>query len=103
MIPPFKDKDKKTWKGKVVKQLKSWKGGGSHGPMYPEGGSISVPLEECPVCPVCVAPSSACTVCAESVPYLVKLCCDIVAERGLDIVGIYRVPGNNAAVTYLTE
>lgn len=24
-------------------------------------------------------------------------------ERGLEIVGIYRVPGNNAAVTYLTE
>lgn len=24
-------------------------------------------------------------------------------EKGLEIVGIYRVPGNNAAVTYLTE
>merc|ERR1719342_1045233 len=90
LVPPFKDKDKKTWKGKVVKQLKKI-GGGSHGPLYPEGGSICVPLEECPLCDT------------EFIPYLVKVCCDIVTERGLDIVGIYRVPGNNAAVTYLTE
>jgi len=90
LVPPFKDKDKKTWKGKVVKQLKKI-GGGSHGPLYPEGGSICVPLEECPLCDT------------EFIPYLVKVCCDIVTDRGLDIVGIYRVPGNNAAVTYLTE
>jgi len=90
LVPPFKDKDKKTWKGKMVKQLKKI-GGGSHGPLYPEGGSIGVPLDECPLCET------------EFIPYLVKVCCDIVAERGLDIVGIYRVPGNNAAVTYLTE
>ncbi len=32
-----------------------------------------------------------------------KICCSIVEERGLDIVGIYRVPGNSLAVTYLTE
>jgi len=90
LVPPYKEKDKKTWKGKMVKQLKKI-GGGSHGPLYPEGGSIGVPLDECPVCDT------------EYVPYLVKVCCDIVNERGLDIVGIYRVPGNNAAVTYLTE
>ena len=100
VIPPYKDK--KTWKGKVVNKLKRI-GGGSHGPLYPEGGSIGVPLEECPVCPVCSEPSPACTTCVPLVPYMVKICCDIVSERGLDIVGIYRVPGNNAAVTYLTE
>ena len=95
VIPPYKDKDKdkKTWKGKMVKQLKRI-GGGAHGPMYPEGGSIGVPLEECPISPG--DPT-------ESVPYLVKLCCDIVSQKGLEIVGIYRVPGNNASVTYLTE
>merc|ERR1719232_1836890 len=99
LVPPFKDKDKKTWKGKMVKQLKKI-GGGSHGPMYPEGGSIGVPLEECPIgpCEPCSVPGST-----ESVPYLVKLCCDIVSTKGLEIVGIYRVPGNNASVTYLTE
>jgi len=90
LVPPYKEKDKKTWKGKMVKQLKKI-GGGSHGPLYPEGGSIGVPMEECPLCET------------EFIPYLVKVCCDIVNERGLDIVGIYRVPGNNAAVTYLTE
>ena len=72
-------------------------------PLYPEGGSISVPLELCPVCPLCQVGSPTCTTCVEFVPYLVKLCCDIVSEKGLDVVGIYRVPGNNAAVTYLTE
>lgn len=35
--------------------------------------------------------------------FMFQLCCDIVTERGLEIVGIYRVPGNNAAVNYLTE
>merc|ERR1719300_1789672 len=90
IVTPLKDKDKNTWKGKMVKQLKKI-GGGSHGPMYPEGGSIGVPLDECPLCET------------ELMPYLVKVCCDIVTERGLDVVGIYRVPGNNAAVTYLTE
>jgi len=95
-VPAYKEpgKDKKNWKGKVVKQLKKM-GGGGHGPPYPEGGSIGVPLDECPFCPGAND--------QEFVPYLVKVCCDIVNERGLDIVGIYRVPGNNAAVTYLTE
>merc|ERR1719342_676881 len=93
LLPPF-TKDKKTWKGKVVKQLKKM-GGGGHGPLYPEGGSIGVPLDECPLCPEFND--------NVLVPYLVKVCCDIVNEKGLEIVGIYRVPGNNAAVTYLTE
>ena len=47
-VPNYKDKDKKNWKGKVVKQLKKMGGGGA-GPLYPEGGSISVPLEDCPI------------------------------------------------------
>merc|ERR1719350_399823 len=94
VVPPYKDKDKKTWKGKVVKQLNKIVGGG-HGPLYPEGGSIGVPLDECPLYPGNGEEGL--------VPHLVKVCCDIVNEKGLDIVGIYRVPGNNAAVTYLTE
>jgi hypothetical protein len=40
---------------------------------------------------------------SEFVPCLVELCTGIVEERGLDIIGIYRVPGNTAAVTSLTE
>lgn len=61
--PNLKDKDKKNWKGKVVKQLKKM-GGGGHGPLYPEGGSINVPLDECPLCPEYND---------EFVPYLVKV------------------------------
>lgn len=30
-------------------------------------------------------------------------CIDIVESRGLGIVGIYRIPGNTAAITALTE
>jgi hypothetical protein len=40
---------------------------------------------------------------SEFVPLLVELCTNIVELRGLDIIGIYRVPGNTAAVTSLTE
>ena len=53
-----------------------------------------MPLEECPMCP---EPE------LDRVPLLVRICCSIVEEKGLEIVGVYRVPGNNAAVTYLTE
>ncbi len=38
-----------------------------------------------------------------SVPFLVTTCCSIVEEKGLDIVGVYRVPGNSAAVSNLSE
>jgi len=40
------------------------------------------------------------------VPFLwnmFQVCCGIVEERGLTSVGIYRVPGNSAAVMALTE
>ena len=36
-------------------------------------------------------------------PLLVRTCCGIVEERGLEVVGVYRVPGNSAAVNHLTE
>ena len=51
-----------------------------------------VPLEDCPMCPD-----------SECIPMLVTTCCRQVEEKGLDIVGIYRVPGNSAAVNALTE
>lgn len=64
-------------------------------PHYPEGGSIGVPLEECPMCPNSEI--------AFRVPHLVTTCCGVVERRGLEIVGVYRVPGNSAAVSHLTE
>ena len=39
----------------------------------------------------------------DNVPLLVRICTSIVEQKGLEIVGIYRIPGNNAAVTNLTE
>ena len=29
------------------------------------------------------------------------VCCEIVETKGLEVIGIYRVPGNNAGVHYL--
>jgi len=40
---------------------------------------------------------------SEYVPLLVELCTNIVELRGLDITGIYRVPGNTAVLSSLTE
>ncbi|XP_061410750.1 LOW QUALITY PROTEIN: rho GTPase-activating protein 21 [Lethenteron reissneri] len=36
-------------------------------------------------------------------PLIVEVCCGLVEERGLESTGIYRVPGNNAAVCSLQE
>lgn len=37
------------------------------------------------------------------VPALVVACTTIVEDKGLDIVGVYRIPGNSAAVSNLSE
>merc|ERR1712018_732817 len=88
-----KESSKKNWRGKVAKQWKRMQGSSSApNTSYPEGGSIGVPLEDCPMCPD-----------LECVPLLVRTCCKMVEDKGLDIVGIYRVPGNSAAVNALTE
>jgi len=50
-----------------------------------------VPLEDCPTNEDSLVPS------------LISTCCQIVEERGLEFVGVYRVPGNSAAVSNLTE
>jgi len=33
----------------------------------------------------------------------VDVCCKVVEDRGLDYKGIYRVPGNNAAISSMQE
>ncbi|KAK9501391.1 hypothetical protein O3M35_012126 [Rhynocoris fuscipes] len=88
----------KTWKGRVAKQLRRIQAGAGSpvsptAPIsYPEGATIGVPLELCPK-----------SMNNEYVPLIVELCTRIVEDRGLEIIGIYRVPGNTAAVTSLTE
>lgn len=37
------------------------------------------------------------------VPLIVEVCCKVLEERGLDYTGIYRVPGNNAAISNMQE
>ncbi|KAK3791351.1 hypothetical protein RRG08_012534 [Elysia crispata] len=37
------------------------------------------------------------------VPLIVELCTRIVEARGLEVIGVYRVPGNSAAINALTE
>lgn len=36
-------------------------------------------------------------------PLIVEVCCNLVEERGLEYTGIYRVPGNNAAISNMQE
>lgn len=40
---------------------------------------------------------------AQFVPLIVEVCCKVVEERGLEYTGIYRVPGNNAAISSMQE
>lgn len=86
----------KTWKDRVADKLRKIQPGGgspnSPHPPYPPGSNIGVPLQHC-------IPSTF----SEFVPLLVELCTNVVESKGLDIIGIYRVPGNTAAVTSLTE
>ncbi|XP_065150707.2 rho GTPase-activating protein 21a isoform X1 [Paramisgurnus dabryanus] len=37
------------------------------------------------------------------VPLIVEVCCKLVEERGLEYTGIYRVPGNNSAISIMQE
>ena len=40
---------------------------------------------------------------AQMVPLVAEICCSIVEAKGMDMVGIYRVPGNTAGISYLKE
>lgn len=87
----------KTWKGRMAKQFRKMHGqaGVPSSPtaqLPPEGATFKVPLELCP-------PSSF----SEFVPLIVEMCTSIVEARGLEVVGIYRVPGNTAAISQLTD
>ncbi|XP_035898199.1 uncharacterized protein LOC118505862 isoform X2 [Anopheles stephensi] len=90
----------KTWKGIVARQFRKMQGqpgspsatGSSDLMALPDGASINVPLQQCPV--------------SEENPYVplvLAKCTGIVESKGLGVVGIYRIPGNTAAITQLTE
>ncbi|XP_020285089.1 uncharacterized protein LOC109855339 isoform X3 [Pseudomyrmex gracilis] len=99
VIEPLPSPKSKTWKGRVAKQFRKMHGqtggGAPSSPtaqLPPEGATFKVPLELCP-------PSSF----SEYVPLIVEMCTSIVEARGLEVVGIYRVPGNTAAISQLTD
>ncbi|KAG8443271.1 hypothetical protein GDO86_011901 [Hymenochirus boettgeri] len=56
------------------------------------GGTFGVRLDDCP-------PAHT----NKYVPLIVDVCCKLVEERGLESTGIYRVPGNNAAISSMQE
>ncbi|XP_044075826.1 rho GTPase-activating protein 21 isoform X3 [Siniperca chuatsi] len=58
----------------------------------PAGVTFGVRLDDCP-------PAQT----NRFVPLIVEVCCKVVEERGLEYTGIYRVPGNNAAISSMQE
>uniref|UniRef100_A0A670JB15 Rho GTPase activating protein 21 n=1 Tax=Podarcis muralis TaxID=64176 RepID=A0A670JB15_PODMU len=55
-------------------------------------GTFGVRLDDCP-------PAQS----NKYIPLIVDICCKLVEERGLEYTGIYRVPGNNAAISSMQE
>ncbi|XP_050691125.1 uncharacterized protein LOC126982886 isoform X3 [Eriocheir sinensis] len=86
----------KTWRGHLkrpfMKKVQSGSPAATPTMPLPEGATIGVCLEDCPQSHD-----------NEFVPLLVSLCVGVVESRGLQTQGIYRIPGNKASVTYLTE
>ena len=41
--------------------------------------------------------------CFQYVPLIVELCTRIVEARGMDVIGVYRVPGNSIAVNNIQD
>uniref|UniRef100_H3DCP6 Rho GTPase activating protein 21 n=1 Tax=Tetraodon nigroviridis TaxID=99883 RepID=H3DCP6_TETNG len=58
----------------------------------PAGVMFGVRLDDCP-------PAQT----NRFVPLIVEVCCKVLEERGLEYTGIYRVPGNNAAISSMQE
>ncbi|XP_037807563.1 rho GTPase-activating protein 21 isoform X2 [Lucilia sericata] len=100
------DKDLGSPKAKNWKDLLFRRGGGSsssgghNADLSPSNlssssktiGSIGVPLKTCPMSKN-----------NEYVPTLVEVCTNIVETKGLGVVGIYRIPGNKAAISELSD
>ncbi|XP_061441830.1 rho GTPase-activating protein 21 isoform X2 [Rhineura floridana] len=55
-------------------------------------GTFGVRLDDCP-------PAQN----NKYIPLIVDICCRLVEERGLEYTGIYRVPGNNTAISSMQE
>ncbi|CAM4717448.1 unnamed protein product [Caretta caretta] len=58
----------------------------------PAPRAFGVRLEDCQPAPA-----------NKNIPLIVEACCKVVEDKGLEYMGIYRVPGNNAVVSSLQE
>ncbi|GFS02099.1 rho GTPase-activating protein 21 [Elysia marginata] len=90
---------KKTWMGRIsmMKSLKKHSDDSNSISLSEPDGDVDkmqfgVHLEDC-------FPSPH----NQYVPLIVELCTRIVEARGLEVIGVYRVPGNSAAINALTE
>ncbi|XP_068603820.1 rho GTPase-activating protein 21a [Brachionichthys hirsutus] len=84
---PPKDKDRGAWRKGIPGLMRK--------PFEKKpspGVTFGVRLDDCP-------PARS----NKFVPLIVEVCCKLVEERGLEYTGIYRVPGNNAAISNLQE
>uniref|UniRef100_A0A8C5PQK1 Rho GTPase activating protein 21 n=1 Tax=Leptobrachium leishanense TaxID=445787 RepID=A0A8C5PQK1_9ANUR len=79
-------KDKGTWRKGIIMMRKTFE------KKPTGGGTFGVRLDDCP-------PAHT----NKYVPLIVDICCKLVEERGLEYTGIYRVPGNNAAISSMQE
>ncbi|CAB3403615.1 unnamed protein product [Caenorhabditis bovis] len=83
--------------GRKWKKSKAGKQGSGGVASTTAGGAAQAPvlgvrLADCPVGTI-----------GEHVPMLVQICVTVVEAHGMDTVGIYRIPGNTAAVNALKE
>ncbi|KAJ8912112.1 hypothetical protein NQ315_005448, partial [Exocentrus adspersus] len=94
VLEPTTSPKSKTWRGRMAKQFRKFNQGANSpsSPTAPEGSTFGIPIEDC-------LPSLS----NMYVPRFVEVCTEIIEERGLQTIGIYRVPGNNASITALTE
>ncbi|XP_048518998.1 rho GTPase-activating protein 21-like isoform X2 [Dendroctonus ponderosae] len=92
-IPTTSPKSK-TWRGRVAKQFKKFNQGATSptSPTAPEVSTFGIPIEHC------IASNEN-----GFLPRFVEVCTEIIDAKGLGVTGIYRVPGNNASITALSE
>jgi hypothetical protein len=86
----------KTWKGKVARQWKKVhniietggesKGINPYSSIPPVGLTFGINLENCP-------PGHNNSL----IPRVIEYSIDVVEKRGIEMVGLYRIPGNNAS------
>ncbi|XP_061194038.1 rho GTPase-activating protein 21-like isoform X2 [Saccostrea echinata] len=87
-----KGKESKSWGLSKFKSFRKGSSVSSHPGDSENNDMFGVPLEYC-----IPSPNN------DFVPMIVDLCTKIVEARGLEVTGVYRVPGNTASVNMMME